>query len=760
EVIKLDNKIGKGRTALSVLLTISILTVLTIVGPAAAVKLLLHSPSSSTPYVGDQVTFLAEINIETDEVIPIKTVSLEVNGVECEFPVEGGASLTADLACLGFVLDPLTDSSASYMAKLPISEFGFDEYCDFTGWNVGAVSDSVTVLFDGDGFVEPQFGSCMARVADDNGGPANTQPSGRNVIRKYFTPGQNLEFWYNICTYDESPNDHFLYRVETLDGTMIAEFQTAAPWTGGELCTGWQQALIDTSQFMPNKWGYISEKGDGGQLVLTISAGGSKEELNTCSPGEGACIGIPSSCDAYGDSGACSAVGCSWTAGSGSSVTKWSENFASSSDWSGWSSERNGLSYNTNEPSQCINDGNDDCIELDGGDSTEYLAKASDIDLSACDAGTAVFHIARVDNDDSSNDASDCAKVWFSSNSGSSWGSEATIVCDDTNVFAFQTSIPDSYLVSTMRLRIEKEGYTSSSEHGYLDGFSITCDIAAASTCEGSSNVCSTYDNQESSCTTAGCSFLACQEKVTTNESTWAYIDAPEMKLEAFGYGMYGYASHNEDQRAFFGYGYDFEYGYTGGFGYVPYGYKTNYNSELTYLVSWNTGSYSPGLYDFRFFATAENGEHWFQFKTEDTLQIELLEQVPDEPEEPTEPEGGDGGGSGSSGGYSIENLGGGGEKGGGGGGGLYLEPQAMSTDGSGLETEETSMELSGSSHKNADDGVALDVIGDDATGEAAPALTGAAVGATAGFISSMAFWVLLLVVLAGIGLFVVFRNK
>ncbi|MFC1648517.1 DUF4215 domain-containing protein [Nanoarchaeota archaeon] len=544
---------------------------------------------------------------------------------------------------------------------------------------------------------------------------------------------------------------------------------------------------------------------------------------DTCDTGLFECIGNSNACDTYSQQSYCSAAGCSWTAGGGSGVTKWSENFASNSDWTGWSSEGYGLSYEYSS-FYCINDGNDDCVELDGGSSTEYLEKNSNIDLSSCLDGTAVFHIAKVNNDDSSNDASDCAKVWFSSNSGGSWGDVATIVCDDTNVFAFQTAIPNAYLVSTMRLRIEKEGYTDFSEHGYLDGFSITCDEPGEGECTGDPNACETYDTEQV-CLDVGCDFSCveafcgdgnvdpgeecddsnnadndgcdancfneyCGDSILQSSeqcddggnvdndgcnaqcvveycgdgilhptlgeqcddgnnfdgdecSKGCLVETPPM--EVFGYGSYyGYNMPEYETRVNFGYGY--------GYGYI-YGYNPSTRSELSYQASWYTTGYEPGMYELRFFATAENGDKWFQFKTKDSLFIELQDH--DTGDENGTGDGGDGnGGSGNGGdsGSSVENLGGGGYPGGGSGGGgsVQLEPLALPADGSPLQVEgETELGT----------GSGLELEPEEALVEEEEEETSDEASALPGFIGSWPFWILIAVLAGGLLVFLVVKG-
>lgn len=178
--------------------------------------------------------------------------------------------------------------------------------------------------------------------------------------------------------------------------------------------------------------------------------------------------------------------GFSCTPGSTTPTTMMTENFASNSDWATWSSNGNGIAYETGDSSHCTNDASDSCINLDGPDSSSTnertLSKQSNVDLSSCDDGTASFRIGKVaESGDLESD--DCAYVSFSNNGGSTYGSLNTIFCNDNPAITYSVAIPDAYLVSNMRVRISKHHFGQSGENAWLDDFSITCDVTAAPVC-------------------------------------------------------------------------------------------------------------------------------------------------------------------------------------------------------------------------------------------------------------------------------------
>jgi len=121
---------------MSVVITLSILVALLLVGPASAVKLFLHSPSDVAPHVGEIVMFFADIDLELDEVMPFKTVSLEVNGIECMFPLLGGVTLSIEQACQGFLLEPLEEAAFFHLDKANLWAYGYGMFYGYGQPNI------------------------------------------------------------------------------------------------------------------------------------------------------------------------------------------------------------------------------------------------------------------------------------------------------------------------------------------------------------------------------------------------------------------------------------------------------------------------------------------------------------------------------------------------------------------------------------------------------------------------------------------------
>lgn len=141
-----------------------------------------------------------------------------------------------------------------------------------------------------------------------------------------------------------------------------------------------------------------------------------------------------------------------------------------SSDWATWSSCGSGF---------CATGGE---LEADGGGSSYFLSKQSDIDLSVCDSGTARLNITGI-SESGNIEATDCIKVWFSSNSGSGYGDETTVFCNDNPSSSIIIDFPDSYEVSTFRYRWEGENFDAGGESGNIGNANVYCDVTPADSC-------------------------------------------------------------------------------------------------------------------------------------------------------------------------------------------------------------------------------------------------------------------------------------
>ncbi len=209
------------------------------------------------------------------------------------------------------------------------------------------------------------------------------------------------------------------------------------------------------------------------------------------------CSGTPNACDGYNEESSCESAGCSWNA------TVWSNSFnnlAETNDWALWNSTGGIL----NESGSGCASGR--CINADGGTVSYNLSKQSNLDLSSCLEGTAIFSIGNVE-ESGMLDPDDCLYVWFSNDGGSTWVNRTLIYCDDnTSISTFSISVPDTHLQNDFRIRIEKQGFLEGGEEGYLDDFSITCN--KADSCSGTPNTCDAYDSDGNACVENGCTSL------------------------------------------------------------------------------------------------------------------------------------------------------------------------------------------------------------------------------------------------------------
>jgi len=91
---------------ISLLITVFVVALLVFSGPASAVEIGVKNISPDDPEVGDSVTFQVYVDIETNERVPIKNLTLTIDGiVECSFDVDGN-NLTA---CSGLSIEKLTN---------------------------------------------------------------------------------------------------------------------------------------------------------------------------------------------------------------------------------------------------------------------------------------------------------------------------------------------------------------------------------------------------------------------------------------------------------------------------------------------------------------------------------------------------------------------------------------------------------------------------------------------------------------------------
>lgn len=102
-------KRGVSAKVISIILTVVIIGLIVLAGPAEAFTLNL---SSSTPSVnvGEEISFIAELNIAEGELLPVEYLELSVGGVLCRFDVDG----TNISGCAGLGIVRIEDANSTY----------------------------------------------------------------------------------------------------------------------------------------------------------------------------------------------------------------------------------------------------------------------------------------------------------------------------------------------------------------------------------------------------------------------------------------------------------------------------------------------------------------------------------------------------------------------------------------------------------------------------------------------------------------------
>lgn len=144
------------------------------------------------------------------------------------------------------------------------NNLGF-ETGDFSGWTVNQVSGANVI--GSDAYATAQYGNSMAVLGTPG---SNSQAPGMNTISQTFqATSPQLNFAYNIFTYDYPNYDKFQYTVSVLyNGAVIDSYQTTAWGSGTNLkTTGWVSQSLDLT-------GY-----EGKDLQLVVSAGGTADTI-------------------------------------------------------------------------------------------------------------------------------------------------------------------------------------------------------------------------------------------------------------------------------------------------------------------------------------------------------------------------------------------------------------------------------------------------------------------------------------------------
>ncbi|MFC1648674.1 hypothetical protein ACFL1B_04415 [Nanoarchaeota archaeon] len=95
------DRVKRKRYALSILLTIGILVVLSVLGPAGAVDVELEQTESE-----ESTSFIAEVDVQAEDEVPLKSISIKVDDKTCEFSLEG-EPLSEDPLCLDLTIEPI-----------------------------------------------------------------------------------------------------------------------------------------------------------------------------------------------------------------------------------------------------------------------------------------------------------------------------------------------------------------------------------------------------------------------------------------------------------------------------------------------------------------------------------------------------------------------------------------------------------------------------------------------------------------------------
>ena len=102
-------KEGRLEKILSFVITGLILAGILIFGTASAVNVFVHSATNSSPVIGATIYFIAEVDINTGERIPIENLTLEINDSRnCTF-YPNGTEISGN-ACSHITVTPINNS--------------------------------------------------------------------------------------------------------------------------------------------------------------------------------------------------------------------------------------------------------------------------------------------------------------------------------------------------------------------------------------------------------------------------------------------------------------------------------------------------------------------------------------------------------------------------------------------------------------------------------------------------------------------------
>jgi hypothetical protein len=99
----MDIRSTRKNRILSALLSIMVIGMLIMAGPAQAVSVTVDNLSSPTPLSGETVTFDVDVSVAPSENIPVSGVFLQVGATKCLFDIDG-TRISADAICQSFTL--------------------------------------------------------------------------------------------------------------------------------------------------------------------------------------------------------------------------------------------------------------------------------------------------------------------------------------------------------------------------------------------------------------------------------------------------------------------------------------------------------------------------------------------------------------------------------------------------------------------------------------------------------------------------------
>jgi PGF-pre-PGF domain-containing protein len=138
------NKKGASKRIIGVALSLMVIAMILLSGPATAFDLQLGTPSDTTPTQGDSVTFTASAEIIANEIVPIQNLSLDFSdGTVCYFSV-GGEILTPD-DCAGITITLEGDTTDYISGDLNFTAAGTN-YSYGSGFGYGYVAPGPSQL--------------------------------------------------------------------------------------------------------------------------------------------------------------------------------------------------------------------------------------------------------------------------------------------------------------------------------------------------------------------------------------------------------------------------------------------------------------------------------------------------------------------------------------------------------------------------------------------------------------------------------------